>query len=226
MKAEIISVFFSEGGRFISEILRARLPRGPESPSSVPKEPAQNITKAPGPVTATPTQAISEEQRENNIKKGVACLPCTNSHLLTCRGLLDEAHRMSHNGLTPEGMERVDQCLGEIAAAERVDLAPSNIATLVPEEQEIARYAANEIRNIRHDLEGVTDPRILETAAAKTAELQKYVSREYFKLRLSKLSPEAKNLLKQRLEQQTQEKKYPEGVINGREPEEKEATTR
>lgn len=130
---------------------------------------------------------------------GIIVHNCTNSHLLTCRGLLDEAHRMSHDGLTTDSMERVDQCLGEIAAAERIDLAPANIAKLPTDEQEIARHAAKEMRNIRHDLEGLSDPRVLESAAARTTELQKHVSKEYVKVRLSKMGPAARAEFDKRL---------------------------
>jgi hypothetical protein len=215
MKAEVLAIFFSEGGKLVSEIIRTRLPRRMAPP---PQKPAATEMKEPTPVLPVSSfekTAQEEATAEEKIKKGIACLPCTNSHLLTCRGLLDEAHRMSHDGLTQEGMERVDQCLGEIAAAERVDLAPANIASLSPEEQEIARYAANEIRNIRHSLEGLTEPRVLEDAAAKTTELQKHISREYFKLRISKMSPEARNLLKDRLEARVKERKSQEEIGSG-----------
>lgn len=161
-------------------------------PVNTSSPPSTSVILRESVANKTGEEGLSSEEK---IKKGVACLPCTNSHLLTCRGLLDEAHRMSHEGLTPEGMERVDQCLGEIAAAERVDLAPGNIAELPPEEREIARYAAKEIRNIRHDLEGLTEPRVLESAAARTTKLQQHVSKEYLKSRLAKMSPEAKALL-------------------------------
>jgi hypothetical protein len=199
MKAEVLAIFFSEGGKLVSEIIRTRLPRRTSSSQETQTVVKTEISTPVLPVSTSENKKEVETTPKEKIKKGVACLPCTNSHLLTCRGLLDEAHRMSHNGLTEEGMERVDQCLGEIAAAERVDLAPANIATLSSEEQEIARYAANEIRNIRHDLEGLTDPQVLETAAAKITELQKHVSKEYLKYRLSKINPEAEKLLSERL---------------------------
>jgi hypothetical protein len=210
MKAEVLAIFFSEGGKLVSEIIRTRLPRRTSSSQETQTVVKTEISTPVLPVSTSENKKEVETTPKEKIKKGVACLPCTNSHLLTCRGLLDEAHRMSHEGLTMEGMERVDQCLGEIAAAERIDLAPANIATLSPEEQEIARYAANEIRKIRHALEGLTEPRVLEESAAKLTDLQKYMSREYLKLRLSKMSPEARNILKERLEDKVKEKRLQE----------------
>lgn len=188
----LLGIVIQETGRLVTGLLNIPRIKHP------PVVEAKSDTPPQQPV-------IQEYDPSEKIKKGVACLPCTNSHLLTCRGLLDEAHRMSHAGINMDGLERVDQCLGEIAAAERVDLAPANIAQLPTEEQVIARHAAEELRNIRHDLEGVTDPAVLERAAAKTTELQKHVATEYMRIRLAQMSPEDKEKFNKKLKQAIRE---------------------
>jgi len=198
---QILAIFVQEAGKIATGLLSLRTPKLKEEPRKT-AEPKPE----PEPVIAqVSVEASPERTEEEQIQTGVACLPCTNSHLLTCRGLLDEAHRMSHDGLTPDGMERVDQCLGEIAAAERIDLAPANIVELPKGEQDIAHYAARELRNIRHDLEGLTSPIVLEQAAAKVTEVQKRISREFFNYRLAKMSPEEKGELRQKIQDKLKE---------------------
>jgi len=182
MNRQIIALVLQEGGKLVSEFLSMRSPK-----RHAEAQPQVTYIAA---TTEPEAQEKPPADTDTKIKEGVACLPCTNSHLHTCRGLLDEAVRMSHDGLTPEAMERVDKCLGEIAAAERIDLAPENINALPPDEGKIAHFAAKEIRDIRHGLEGVSSPAQLEQLAVKTTNLQKQVGSEWFKLRLSKMKTE------------------------------------
>ena len=116
---------------------------------------------------------------------GTACLPCVNSHIHACVGLLNEANRFSHDDVTsPEVIKRVDGCLGEIVAAERVDLAPENIVDLPPKERDLAEYASRQLRDIRHGLEWFQTPEDLQELAAKTAKLQHEISNKWILLRL------------------------------------------
>lgn len=125
--------------------------------------------------------------------KGTACFPCSNNHLHVCKGLLDEAVRFAQtDGITAEVIERVDGCLGEISAAERIDLSPEAISKLSGEDQNVARDARKELRDIRHGLEHISDPNNLESIAAQVAALQRKVSLQWF---MSKLSPEQRERL-------------------------------
>ena len=181
MNTQIVSVVITEGSKFLAEIIRLNLPRRlPNNSSDKPVEAKLLITPP-----AEPRETASAP--DIKIKKGTACLPCTNSHLHTCSGLLNEAVRMSPDGLNVDSMERVDKCLGEIAAAERVDLSPENITNLSPNEKTIASTAAKEIRDIRHGLEGLKSKEELNDLAVRTTNLQKYVGKEWFKLRLAKM---------------------------------------
>ncbi len=182
-----MSVIIQEGARFCSEIIRYRSLRPKQEnnhpPSSPPAQPQEAQEEA------------AEESGEGKIEKGTACLPCTNSHLHACVGLLTEAHRMSPDGLNPESMKRVDKCLGEIAAAERVDLAVENVGGLPVDERAVADHATKELREIRHGLEGLNNKEELEQLTIQTTNLQRYVGKEWFKIRLSKMSPEGKEKL-------------------------------
>lgn len=177
MEASIVAVLIREGSRICSHLLSLR--------SSVPKR-----EKAIPSLQASPV--APREDSEGKIEKGTACLPCTNSHLHACVGELNEAFRMSPDGLNPESLKRVDKCLGEIAAAERIDLAPENIIDLPKEERIIADYAAGELREIRHGLEGLSTKAELEQLAVRTTHLQEHVGREWFKIRLAKMPKEEK----------------------------------
>lgn len=163
-------------------------------PAPLPAPPPPTMSKPAVELAPLPAVA-AEDAGEEKIKQGTSCLPCTNSHLHACVGLLNEAIRMSPDELTMDGMERIDKCLGEIAAAERVDLAVENMDTLPPGEKELAQHMSSEIREIRHGLEGITGKPQLEQLAIRTHELQKYVGKEWFKARLAKMPKEEKSKL-------------------------------
>ena len=184
MRTEILATIIQQGTKLYSEVLRLR--------AHYPKQ--VNDYQPPISPTTKP-QELTEETREGGVDEGTACLPCVNGHSHACIGFLSEANRMSPDGLNPESLFRVDKCLGEIAAAERIDLAEEKIAKLPPEEQVIARNALIGFREIRHDLEGITSKEVLQTANVKMIELQKYVGKEWFKIRLAKMPKEEKTKL-------------------------------
>ena len=197
MNLQILAIVIQEGTKILSDVIKNRPIKRAEEPRSTLVLETKEITEG-----STASDVTTGDEK---IEKGVACLPCVNSHTHACVGLLSEANRMSPDGLTVDSMERVDKCLGEIAAAERIDLAPENIAKLPPEEQEIARYAAKEFRNIRHDLEGLTSKDVLERTVVKTVALQKHIGKEYFKYRLSKMKPAEKQVVLDTLERKIKE---------------------
>lgn len=159
--------------------------------TSLPK----NLKPSVNPKPAIPEPAVVEPSTE---EKGTACIPCSNSHLLVCRGLLNEAVRFAREDISnPEVSTRIDKCLSEIVAMERVDLAPENIIKLAETERELADYIAKEARDIRHGLEWFQSAQDLENVVAKVAGLQHKTSREWLKQRLSKSSKEDKEKVKQ-----------------------------
>lgn len=186
MNRQIVAVILQEGGKFITELIKTRSFKR----VTVTGPPPATI------ITAIEPQKIPEESREEKIEEGTACLPCVNSHMHACVGLLNEASRFAKkSGINEEVIKRTDGCLGEIVAAERIDLAPENVVSLPPEEKKIADYASKELREIRHSLEGLSSPDELEQIAARTAKLQHYVGNEWFKYRLGKMPKEQKREL-------------------------------
>lgn len=194
MRVEILAVVIQEGGKLFSELLRLR--------SHKPKQ-----VVGPQPAITPPAEQpeIIEETSESKVEKGTACLPCVNGHSYACIGFLSEANRMSPDGLNSESLFRVDKCLGEIAAAERIDLAEERIAKLPPEEQIIARTALKKFREVRHDLEGITSKEVLQKANVKMIELQEYVGAEWLKIRLAKMPKEEKEEMTKKVIQKLEE---------------------
>lgn len=189
-------------GSWVTQLLQLQLPRSrtieplkmPEQPSAV--ETISHYQISTQPARAVNIQPVSEksmgESQGEQSQRGKACLPCVNSHVLTCAGLLNEAYRMSTDGLNDDSNERVQKCLAEFAAAERIDLSPENIVKLPTDEKEVAESAAKRIRTIRHDLEWLDDRDQLAELAAKTSELSKDIGNDWLKIRLKKMTKEEK----------------------------------
>lgn len=135
--------------------------------------------------------APDESSAPANSREGIACIPCTVSHVAACAGQLNEAIRFAREDLSSSDVgERIDRCLSEIAAAERIDLAPENVAALPDQEREIANDTAKRLRKLRHTLEWYESYDELETAAAEMSRLQHDASQAWRQARLSRLSPE------------------------------------
>lgn len=149
-----------------------------------------------GPMVQAPEP--QQESKTPTKQVGVACIPCTVSHIATCAGELNEAVRFAREDVAdPEVGLRIDRCLSEIAAAERIDLSPENVSGLPPEEKEIADDAARRLRKARHALEWYTKAQELEQAAADMSRLQHDASEAWRQARLHKLSPEQRETLRQ-----------------------------
>lgn len=158
-----------------------------------PEEALERIYGKDKPVVAPERELkklIKEGLKDTNI--ATACLPCTGSHLHACVGLLNEAMRFARkDGISLEVVKRIDNCLGEIVAAERIDLTPEAIVNLPTKEKEIANEAAMKLREIRHDLENISSPDDLEQIAARAQELQHKITYQWFQ---SKLASKEKTL--------------------------------
>lgn len=190
--------------------LRAELerlvPQMPELPD-IPEEVIRALESAPRkqlppapqehvPAEDAPREVIQIEAEPERQGIGVACIPCTVSHIATCGGLLNEAVRFARTDIASDEVgQRIDQCLAEIAAAERVDLAPENVVSLPEAEKGIAHDAAKRLRDIRHILEWYETPDQLEQAAAEMSKLQHDTGKAWRQARLSRLSPEQQEQL-------------------------------
>jgi hypothetical protein len=139
--------------------------------------------------------------KSTNIATG--CVPCSIGHLGTCSGLLNEAMRFARgDGVqSEEVITRVNMCLDELNVLERVDLRPELIYGLPEWEKLLAEKALELSRTVRHDLEGLSDINDLEGIAAKTQGTRQEIGTNWFRERLSRMTPEQRQIVEQKLEE-------------------------
>jgi hypothetical protein len=151
------------------------------------------------------TPAIEENPviaSEKATAAATGCVPCSIGHLGTCSGLLNEAMRFARkDGVqSEEVIGRVNMCLDELNALERVDLRPELIHGLPDWEKTLAEKALSLSRSLRHDLEGLSTLESLEGIAAKTQGTRQEIGKSWFKERISRMSPEQREHVEQELE--------------------------
>lgn len=183
MDRQTIALIFQEGGRFITELIRTRPFKRPKAvrPVVVEEQP--------------PEVAETEEGKASSVEAG--CVPCAIGHFGTCSGLLNEAMRFAKkDGVgSSEVIDRVNMCLDELNAMERVDLRPELITDLPDWEKELANRALTASRATRHGLEGLTTGNDLEKVAASTQTARTEIGRGWFKERLARMPKEEKEKL-------------------------------
>ncbi len=215
MDEQFVSILFSEGSKLLSHVIRQKLnsPRV-EEPSRIelalkpfPLEetrqlpPAEEVIKPPAS-TCGCNKAKPPAEKATSVQAG--CVPCSLGHLGTCNGLLNEAMRFANNkdGIaSPEVLDRVNTCLDELNALERVDLRPELMVNLPPWEKDLAERALLASRETRHGLESIRSKDDLEQLAAKTTTVRKEIGREWFQGKLSRLSPEEQAKVKAKVEE-------------------------
>jgi len=187
-----LALIIQEGSKIISEVIRNRdIFVSRDSPDS----------ESPRPSTST----VSIEKASQNTKQNIAtgCVPCSIGHLGTCTGLLNEAMRFARkDGVgSEEVIKRVNICLDELNALERVDLSPEQTNDLSDWEKELAVQALDLSRTVRHGLEGLSSLEDLEGIAAETQGKRQEIGKAWFQARLSRLTPGERQQVKQQLEQ-------------------------
>lgn len=193
MNVQLVSVLIAEGGKLISSLLATRPRYRQEQPST----PIGDVTPLDVTSPETQTKATSTE---------AGCVPCAIGHFGTCSGLLNEAVRFARKGgvAHTEVIDRVNICLDELNAMERVDLRPEMIVALPAWEKEIADQALEASRGTRHGLESLTTVSDLENLAGSTQSARNDIGRKWFKERLDRLTPEEKMRIHEKLDAQTQ----------------------
>jgi hypothetical protein len=177
MNSKTVAVLLQEGGKFLSQLLMIYPPR-----RKTEMEPDPSISQEISPEPAV--EAAMEESKATGIEAG--CLPCAIGHYGTCSGLLNEAMRFAKNDgiASDEVIERVNMCLDELNAMERVDLRPELIVTLPTWQKPLAERALKESRGTRHRLEGLTTVDDLEKTVANLQTVRNDIGREWFQQRL------------------------------------------
>ena len=197
MDKETLAMLFEEGGNIITMLLRNRdLFRGGASEVATVEQESPTMEEVSVPIS----------EKATDIKTG--CVPCSIGHLGTCSGLINEGMRFARkDGIqSDEVISRVNMCLDELNALERVDLRPELIHGLPDWEKTLAEQSLSLSRTLRHDLEGLSSVSQLEAVAAKTQTKRQEIGQSWFKQRLSLMSPEQRGevekVLRKRVEEQ------------------------
>lgn len=185
MDRQTIAVLFQEGGKFITELIRTRPFKRPETAK---RQPTAVIERPPEVTEAGEGKASSVE---------AGCVPCAVGHFSTCSGLLNEAMRFAKkDGVeSSEVIDRVGMCTDELNALERVDLRPELMTDLPDWEKELANKSLLLSREMRHNLEELTTVDGLEKIAASTQTARTDIGRKWFKERLARMPKEEKEKL-------------------------------
>ncbi len=209
MNTQIVAMIIQGVGNLTTEMLKfntqqkylelsaqAALATLPSSPPVTIPEPARTVEvrspqvieqKGESPQASKETKAEPHEEPVTKIATG--CVPCAIGHLGTCSGLLNESMRFARtDGLTsPEVLTRVNQCMDELNAMERVDLRPEKIAQLPAWHKDLANVALEASRKIRHGLEGLTNVDELEKLAGGTQAVRNAIGNTFLKRRIEQL---------------------------------------
>ena len=154
-----------------------------------------------------PTLKTTPADNRRATQATTGCLPCSIGHLGTCSGLLNEAMRFARSdGLTsPEVTTRMNQCLDELNAMERVDLRPELIIDLPKWQKDLAEKALTVSRSTRHSLENLVTVGQLEVVAANTQKIRNEIGSAYLTTHIKQMNPQEQAELKARVIEKAKE---------------------
>lgn len=185
MNIQLVAVLIQEGSRFLSGWLKSR-----------------TITRTETTIESeSPKVTLKQSSDVQAAGIPTGCIPCSISHYGTCTGLLNEAMRFARSdGLgSPEVIDRVNMCIDELNAMERVDLRPEMIVTLPEWEKNLADKALIQSRSLRHGLENLSDSGQLEHLAAETQSVRQDIGRAWFQSKLAKMTPKEQAEIQERV---------------------------
>lgn len=190
MNVSMLALIIHEGSRAVTAILRNRSPKKSLSVTLPIKEAPEEETKPklPPVLASLATEDPNLALKAKSVEAG--CVPCAIGHMGTCTGLLNEAIRFAKKdgvGVTAV-IDRVNICLDELNAMERIDLRPELIVNLSVWEKELANKALQVSRVTRHGLEAGFNVNELESVAASMQSNRQDIGRTYFKHRLKSMS--------------------------------------
>lgn len=181
MDVKLIAIIAQEVGRITTEILKV-VPLRQRSP--LPSDSKITLEESP-PSSPEQTQ---EQLTEKATSIEAGCVPCALGHLSTCSGLLNEAMRFAKKDGVGSGevIDRMNMCLDELNAMERVDLRPEMITSLPKWEKSLANSVLTESRQMRHQLEGISSTEDLERVAGNTQTVRRQIGRDWFQEKLAR----------------------------------------
>lgn len=185
MDRQTVAFIIQEGSKFITELIRTRVPK---RTGAITRQPVVVEEQAQEVAEETTTTTTAKEEKASSIASG--CVPCSLGHLSVCSGIINEAMRFARSdGIeSNEVIDRVTHCLQELNSLEREDLTPEMTINLPSWEKELALEALKTSRATRHLLEGATTVDDLEKAAANTQTANTQIARKWFKQRLKNMS--------------------------------------
>jgi len=135
-----------------------------------------------GGATTEPTKGVREKVREKSpisptpdrVAQGTACELCSSEHFAQTSGDLAEALRFarSEGVMHPEVIKRVEHARQELNTMERYDLSPAEIRRLSGPERELANWALQKSRNLRHMINRVITTKKVSDLEAAAAEAE------------------------------------------------------
>lgn len=129
-------------------------------------------------MTGVPVKETKVSFRES---RTTACVPCSKNHIAAIAGLLAEGKRFLGDGITtPAITERIDLATQELTAMERGDLHPDKIQKLPTDEREIAEWASNEIRKLRHIIDKISTRDEYMQAIHESSKLSQEMTKKYY----------------------------------------------
>ena len=199
MDHETKALMIQEGGKLISVLLMNRPLKTHERIDQ------QEVIKGEQDLETPEVKTGAKQGKASSIEAG--CVPCAIGHLGTCSGVINEAVRFAKkDGIeSSEVIDRVNMCLDELNAMERVDLRPEMIVQLPEWENALANQALVASRSVRHELEGLTSAGGLEQAAANIQKTRTGIGRSWFQQRLSRMPKEEKAKLAEKAIQKLEE---------------------
>jgi len=116
--------------------------------------------------------------------KSRACIPCSKAHVSAISGALNESIRFAREGGIKhnEVVDRLGIATDELAAMERIDLAPYKIESLKGEERKFADWIVGRTRDLRHSLDTISTVEALEKAAVEAANFRDEFLPQFWKL--------------------------------------------
>jgi len=136
-----------------------------------------------------PLESTSEEATSDRVAEGTACELCSSEHFAQTSGDLAEALRFarSEGVMYPEVIKRVEHARQELNTMERYDLSPSEIQRLSGPERELANWALQKSRNLRHMINRLITTKEVSNLEAAAAEAE--TTAHEFTRRLWSLTP-------------------------------------
>jgi hypothetical protein len=215
----LIATLITEGGKLLSEFMRSSQAgkRGvvevqwPEIPEQLPNFTDPFADRSAPKIISSEVKIIPVGLPEVNYapvqspgdgeKVATSCVGCAIGHLATVSGLLKECVRFTGEGMdSPNIVDRLNTCLDELNAMERVDLLPNKIQLLPDWEKDLAHRALNVSRETRHFIEaGITSPEQFEKVAANLINERQAIGNAWLQQKLRALSTEDKEVIAKRV---------------------------